>query len=219
MHAQRHFAGARGEQRDIAGELQRIAKTLLGLNIDVLAGEAFALPRLFGKSRAVALARAQPPFVFVPAFGEIAAHQQQNAEARMGIGVMRRERDGAAQRRDAFLEVAVMMQRGAEIGPAVGIVGLELDGAAIRADGFVELPQRLQRIAEIAMRFGEIRIGRDGLALGARGLLVILQFVKRDAEIAQRRRAFSGSISSARRAGATASRGRPARRSISPRLA
>ena len=99
MHPQRHRAGARGEQRQVARELQRVAETLLGLHIDVLAGEALALPGPLRKARALALARAQPPFVFVPALAEIAAHQQQDAESGMRIGVLRRERDGAAQRR------------------------------------------------------------------------------------------------------------------------
>ena len=118
------LAGARGERRDIARELQRVAKALLGLDIDVLAGEAFALPRIFRKFWALALGRAQPPFVFVPAFAEIAAHEQEYAEPGMGVGVMRRQRDGAAQRRNTFVEAAAMMQRGAEIGPGVGVIGI-----------------------------------------------------------------------------------------------
>ena len=144
---------------------------------------------------------------------------KQNAEPGTGIGVMRRERDGAAQCRNAFFEAAAVMQRGAEIGPAVGIVRIELDGAAIGDDRFVEAAQGVQRIAEIAVRFGEIGLGRDRLALRARGAFVILQFVERDAEIAQRRRHCWARSRARARAASAASLGRPARRSISPRLA
>ena len=106
----------------------------------------------------------------------------------MGVGMMRRERDGAPQRDHAFVEVAAMMQRGAEIGPGVGIVGLKLDRAAIGDDRFVEPLERVQRIAEIAVRFGKVGLRRNGLALRACGLLVILQLVQRDAEIGERHR-------------------------------
>ena len=79
VDAQRHFAGARREQGNVARELQRIAKALLGLDINVLAGKAVAPPGHFGKFRPGALGRTQPPFVFVPAFAELAAHQKKNA--------------------------------------------------------------------------------------------------------------------------------------------
>ena len=171
MHAQRDLGAAREKKRHVARELQRIAETLLGLDINVLAGEVFALPRDFRKFRALALGRAQPPLVFVPAFGEVAAHEKENAEAGPRIGVMRRQRDGAAQCRNAFFEAAAVMQRGAEIGPAVGIIGIDLDGAAVSGDRLVEAPQGMQRVAEIAVRLGKIGLGRDRLALGARARL------------------------------------------------
>ena len=186
VHAHRDLGAARKKERHIARKLQRIAKTLFGLDVNVLAGEIFALPGDFRKFRALALGRAQTPFVFVPAFGEIAAHKKENAEAGPRIGVMRRQRDGAAQCRNAFFEAAAVMQRGAEIGPAVGIIGIDLDGAAVSGDRLVEAPQGVQRIAEIAVRLGKIRLGRDRLALGARRAFVVLQFIERDAEIAER---------------------------------
>ena len=89
MHPQRDLAGARRKRRDVAGELDAVAEALLGLNIDVFAGEAFALPGLFRKARALAFGRAQPPLIFFPALGEIAAHEQKNAEPGMGVGVAR----------------------------------------------------------------------------------------------------------------------------------
>ncbi len=94
MHPQRDLAGARRKRRDITGELDAVAEALLGLNVDMFAGEAFALPGIFRKSRALAFGRAQPPLIFLPALGEIAAHQQKNAETGMSVGVAGRERDG-----------------------------------------------------------------------------------------------------------------------------
>jgi hypothetical protein len=187
VHAQRDFSAARGKQRHVACKLQRIAEPLLGLDINVLAGEILALPRNLGKFWAFAFGRAQAPLVFIPAFGEIAAHQQENAESGPRIGVVRRQRYGAAQHRNALFEAAAVVQRGAEIGPGVGVIGIDLNGAPIGDDRFVEAPQRMQRVAEIAMRLGEIGIGRDRLALGLGGFFVIFELVQRDAEIAQRR--------------------------------
>ena len=208
VHAQRDLAGARGEKGSVACELQSVAEPLFGLHINVLAGETFALPWFFRKSRPLAFSRAQPPLVFVPAFGEVAAHQQQNAQAGMGIGVVRRQRDSAAQHRDAFLEIAVVVQSGSEIGPAVGEIGVDRNGAAIGDDGFVEPPQRMQCIAEIAMRLGKIGIGGDRLALRRGGFLVFFELVERDAEIAQRRR--HGRLDIERRAGGRGRELRPA---------
>ncbi|HEY1540906.1 MAG TPA: hypothetical protein VGG01_00725 [Xanthobacteraceae bacterium] len=188
MHPQRHLAGARREQRRIARELQRVAEALLGLHIDVPPREAFAFPRPFGKARALALGRTQPPLVRVPALAEIAAHEQQDAEARTRVGVAGRERDGAAQSGGALRELAGMMQRGAEIGPGVGVIGIELDGATIGGDRLVKALQRMERVAEIAVRLAEIGLGGDRAPLRARRLLVILELVECDAEIAQRRR-------------------------------
>jgi hypothetical protein len=188
VHAQCHARPARGKQRDVARELQRVAKSLLGLDVNVLAGQAVALPGIFGKARPFAFAGAQPPLILVPALREVAAHQQKNAEPGMGIGVLRRQGDGAAQGRNPFVETAAMVQRGAEIGPGVGVIGVEFDGAAIGGDSLVEPAQRVQRVAKVAMAFGEIGIGRDRLALCARCFLVVFEFVKRDAEIAQGRR-------------------------------
>ena len=187
MHAQRHRASACGEQRQIARELQAVAKTLLGLHINVLAGEVFPLPGPLRETRALALARARPPFIFLPALGQIAAHEQEDAEPGVGVGVMRRKRDRAAQRHDRFIETAVVVQRGAEIGPGVGVVGLQFDGATVGCDSAIELAQGMQRVAEIAVRLGESRIGSDCLALRLRRLLVVLQLIERDAEVAQRR--------------------------------
>ncbi|WP_245321447.1 hypothetical protein [Bradyrhizobium sp. NAS96.2] len=188
MHSQGDAARAPGKRRDVTRELQRIAETLFGLNIDVLAGKAAACPGNFRKTRPLAFGRAKPPFIFVKTLAEFAAHEQENAEPGTGIGVMRRQRDRAAQRGNAFVEAAAVMQRRAVIGPAVGIIRLELDGAAKSGDRLVEFPQSVERIAEIAVGFGEVRRGRDCLALCARRLFVVFQLVERDAEIAQRRR-------------------------------
>jgi len=106
----------------------------------------------------------------------------------MGIRVVRRKRQGVAERGDALLVGSVVVERGAEIGPGLGIVGLDRDGAAIADGRLVELPQRMQGVAQIAVRLGEFRIGGDRLAVDARGLLVVLELVERDAEIAQRHR-------------------------------
>ena len=188
MHPQRDPAGTRGEKRQVAGELDAVAETLFRLYVDVLTGEVLAFPRPFREAGALALGRAQPPLVFVPAFAEIAAHEQENAEPGMGVGVVRRKRQRVAQRGDALLVGSVVVQRGAEIGPGLGIVGLDRDGAAIADGRLVELPQRMQGVAEIAVRLGEFRVGGDRLAVDARGLLVVLELVERDAEIAQRHR-------------------------------
>jgi hypothetical protein len=62
-----------------------VAKALLGFDIDVLAGKTRSFPWPFRKARAVlALRRAQPPFVLIPAFAEVAAHQQENAQPGTG---------------------------------------------------------------------------------------------------------------------------------------
>jgi hypothetical protein len=188
VHTQRHRTGAGGEQRNVARELQRVAKTLLGLHINVLAGEAFALQGPLWKTRALALARAQPPLIFLPALGQIATHEQEDAEPGVGVGVMRQERDRAAQCHASLIETAGVVQRGAEVGPGVGVVGLQFDGAGVGSDRAVELAQSMQRVAEIAVRLGEGRIGGDCLALRPRRFLVVLQLIERDAEVAQRRR-------------------------------
>ncbi len=188
MHTQGDALRAPGKQRDVTGELQRIAEALLGLNIDMFAGKALACPGNFRKARALAFARAQPPFILVQTLAEFATHQQENAEAGPGVGVMRRQCDRAPQRGDAFIEAVAMVERRAIIGPAIGIIGLELDGAAIGGDRLVELPHRVQRIAEIAVRLGEVRRGSDRLALRTCGSFIVFQLVERDAEIAQRRR-------------------------------
>ena len=96
MHPQRDLAGARGKRRDITGELDAVAEALLGLNVDMFAGETFALPGIFRKSRALALGRTQPPLIFFPALGEIATHKQKDAKPGMSVGVAGRERNGAA---------------------------------------------------------------------------------------------------------------------------
>jgi hypothetical protein len=184
MHAQTHLAGTLGEQRNVAGELQRVAEPLLGLDIDVPAGEAFALPRAFGKARPLALGRTQPPFVFRPAFGEVAVHQQQYAEARMRIGMVRRKSDGAAQDRHRLRVNAVVVQRGAEIGPGIAIGRIERGGTAIGVDRRVETLEAMQRVAEIAMRLSEIGIGGDRPAIGAHRFFIVLQFEERGTEIA-----------------------------------
>ena len=184
LHAQRHMPGARRQQRDVARELQRIAQALLGLHIDVLAGEVLALPRREWKSRPFVLGRAQAPLVFVPAFAEIAAHQQQQAESGMRIGVMRCERDGAAHCRCAVVETPAVMQRRAEIGPCIRKVGSQFDGATVGIDGVIEPSQSVQRIAEIAVRFGKSRLGRDSLAVRAGGFAKLPHLVERDTEIA-----------------------------------
>jgi hypothetical protein len=181
-----HALGARGKERNVARELQAVAEALLSLHVDVLAGQTFALPRLLRKARSLALAGAQPPFVFVPAFAEIAAHQQQDAEPGMGVGLVGRKCQGVAQHHHAFLEPAAVVQRGAEIGPGVGKFRLQRDGTAISGDGFVEAPQAVQGIAEIAVRLGEVRTGGDRLPLRRGGRVVVFQLVQRHAEIAQR---------------------------------
>ena len=106
MHPQGYAAGTRGEQRYIADKLQCIAETLFGLDVNVLSGEIFTLPWLFGKSRTLAFAGTQPPLVFIPAFTEIAAHQEQDAKAGSGIGVIWRQRDRPAQRHHAVVELS-----------------------------------------------------------------------------------------------------------------
>ena len=188
VHAEADRAGTRSEHRQVARELDGVAKALLGLHVDVPAGEAFALPRALRKARALDLTREQPPFVFVEALGEVAAHQQQYAEPGMGVGVLRRERERAAQRCDALLVAAGMVQRGTEIAPGIGEIGLERDGAAIGVDRLVVTLERVERVAEAVVRQGEIGRDRNGAAMTRRRLLVVLALVERGAEIAQRLR-------------------------------
>src|SRR5262245_30998353 len=141
------------------------------------ARKAPTLPGPFRKARPLALARPQPPLVFVPALAEIAMHELKDAEARMGVGVIGSQRDGATQRGDRLLELAGMMQRRAEIGPGVGELWLQLDRAAMRYTRLVETPERVQRVAEIAVRQREIRCSRDRVAMRGGSAFVVLELV------------------------------------------
>jgi glycosyl transferase family 2 len=162
---------------------QAIAKSLLGLDVDVLAAEVFALPRPFRKARTRAFGRAQPPFVFVPALGEIAPHQEENAEPGMRIGMMRRQGNRVTQGGDSLLEGTAMVQRRAEIGERRGMTRIERHGPAIGCDRLVVTPLSVERVAEIAVRISEIRAELDCLAVRPLGLGIVLQLVERDAEI------------------------------------
>ena len=171
----------------LARELDTVAETLLGLHIDVFAGEALTLPWPFREARTFALSRPQPPFDSVSALSKVATHQQENAQAGMGVCMMRRKCNRAAQR-DDFLEVAAVVEGRSEIGPSIGVVGLEIDGAAVGRNGFIEPARGMQRVAEIAVRFGEGWIDFDRPTLGTRRLVVLFELVECDTEVAQRRR-------------------------------
>ncbi len=186
MHAKAHAAAPRGQQRQIARELQGVAKTLLGLHIDVPAREAFSVPGRLRKSRPLHLAREQAPFVFFQALAEFATRQQQDAEAGMGIGVMGRERERPPQRHQCLVEGAGMMQGRSKIGPGVGEIRHQGNGPAIGGSGLIELLQRVQGVAEAAMRLGEAGVGLDGAALTSGGFGKILAVIERGAEIVQR---------------------------------
>jgi hypothetical protein len=54
------------------------------------------------------------PFVLLPPFPEVAAHQQQDAEPGMSIGMMGRERDRAAELRDVSPSLPDLQRQAAQ---------------------------------------------------------------------------------------------------------
>ena len=189
LHAEGHRRAARCQQRHIARELDGVAETLLGVNVDAPARQALALPRtlrMIGRPlTSVDFSRhsySSQPSAMSP---RISSRMPSPEWALAWSGV---ERDGASQRGDRFVVAARMMQRGAEIAPAVGEIRRELDGAAIASTASSKRLKRVQRIAEIAVRLREVRLGRDRLAMRLRRAFVILQLVERDTKIAERRR-------------------------------
>jgi hypothetical protein len=117
---------------------------------------------------------------------EIAMHEEQDAQPRAGIGVLRVKRNRLAQRRDGVLVASGMVERGAKIAPGVGEIGTQRDGAAVRRFRLIKALEREQRVAEIAVCPREIRFEGDGTGVALGGLRVSLLLVKRDAEIAER---------------------------------
>jgi hypothetical protein len=111
--------------------------------------------------------------------------RQQDAEPGTRIGVIGRQRERPAQRRDGLLEVPGMVERGAEIAPRIGEARRQRDGVPIGGDRLVEALERIERVAEAAMGQREIRLERDGATMTRSGLVEFLQLVQGDAEIGE----------------------------------
>ena len=82
-----------GDERRVAAELDRVAEALLGMQQQDAAAERLARPQGCANRRGRA-AGPPAPFVFPPAFGELAVQQQSEGQVVMGIREVRVEGNG-----------------------------------------------------------------------------------------------------------------------------
>ena len=92
-------AAAAGDSRDVANELQSVAKPLLGMDQDGLSGERFPRPQRPVETALVA-GDGKPPLVFAPALVESLGREQGVGAVEMRLGIIRRQ-DQRGQRASA----------------------------------------------------------------------------------------------------------------------
>ena len=150
---------ARGDQRRIADELQRVAKTLFDMQQDAGTVQILAAPLRHAEipPRDTEGVRAPAPLVFAPALGIVPAVQPHHAEMEMRIRIVRIRRDGAAIAVFRTREIAQIVKRGAKITVQHGMARRQSQRATIAVDGGGNLALLMQRVAEIARRLVKIR--------------------------------------------------------------
>jgi hypothetical protein len=78
-------ARPRGGERRIAAELDRVAKTLLGVQQQYATAERLARPQRLREPARRRIEQPPPPFVFPPALGELAVLQQSQRKVLMAL--------------------------------------------------------------------------------------------------------------------------------------
>jgi len=167
LHFQDDARAARGDQRRVAQEMDRVAEPLLGVQQDRAAGDVFAAPLRpveFPRIRQ-GFARAPAPLVFDPAAVQVAGAQPGHRAHRVGFGAAGIERDRAIERCQGFAVTALLLQRDAEVLVRVGQIGPQFQGATQRLLGFDCAIERQQRDPVIGVRRRELRIERQRLKL------------------------------------------------------
>ncbi len=154
----REIAAALRSARDVAHELDRVAETLIGDEQQRAVVQHVALPvRLVGgRHRRRHAGHLEAPLELLPPGAVVAVEQQRFAQLEMRAGVVRRQRDDAAETRDRVCDLAAIVVHEAEIIMRVAIVRTEFGRAAAVTERLVELALYATHFAEVAMTHGRI---------------------------------------------------------------
>ncbi len=109
------IAAALSHQRHVTDELERVAKTLLRVQQDGLAGKRLAAPLRLSKLARRQVADVPARLVFLPSRREVAAQEVQYALAGDGHGIAGIERAGAAKARERLVHAAHVLERETEV--------------------------------------------------------------------------------------------------------
>jgi hypothetical protein len=131
--------GDRGEELEVAEELDGIAQALFGVDEEAGVGwEGFALPAGLGEAAGVWVNFAELPadFVVLPAFGEVAGTELGQGQVVADAGVVAVELEGGLVGLEGFFDAA-LAEEGVAAVAGGGFVALEF-GLLEGLDGFVD---------------------------------------------------------------------------------
>ncbi len=131
------------DHRHVTAELDGIAKALLAVEQDRLAGDIVrsaperprksALPEFCDRSLAA-------PLIFDPSILEVAGDEARQALEKMRVGIVRPQRDRLIVTRQRLIEPLQVIQRNAAIGKRLGVIGPRGERQIVARQRFLEPP-------------------------------------------------------------------------------
>ena len=163
-HLQDHARAARGDQRRIAAEMDRIAEALLAVQQDGLAGDvALAQPQ---RLRKIALRRRHvgllpAPLIFEKAPREIAGEKPHQGLIAMRDNILRQQRQRARRTGEGLVIAIELFEDLAAIVERVAVIRPQRQQLVITGERLVEPFEIMQGVAAIVERVGIVGPQRE----------------------------------------------------------
>ena len=186
LHLKHHPRGARRNLRRIAGELDRIAKTLLGVQQNGLSGDVIrAGPQRLHEIPlgAAMLLGLPPPFVLIEAAHKVAEQQAAQRLVIMSVGKIRPYGAHAFVTGQRLIEAPHILQSNAAIGERLEIIRPQRERTVVACERIIKSLERVQRIAAVVMRLGAVRHQRQRTIVVRQRVVEPLQGTQRTAAI------------------------------------
>ncbi len=196
IHDQRHQAvrdleddpaAFLGNHRQVTNELDAVAKPLLRMQQNGLAGQRLAAPLWLREFARLQFAFAPPaPLIAGPAACKITGGKAQQALVPVRFGEIGSERDGPVEALDRFLDPIQVAQRIASIDPGIDIVGRCFERPVIIGKRVGRAVEFDQRVAAIVIALVVVGLQRKGTIARLQRLAVPAHFAQRVPAIAMR---------------------------------
>jgi hypothetical protein len=151
----------RGQRRQVAGELDRIAEALLRIHEQAQSLPQDTVPYGAGEWNGPARKLA-PPFVLDPALLVLAVAQQGQGEIPVRLGPVRQRLHGSAQLLDRLRGAVFGQQCEPEVVQRLRVRRGECERAPKNRDGFARFPRSRQGRAQVALDVGRVRQSSSG---------------------------------------------------------